>query len=173
MAQRRACPVPPPSWCARQRACVGPPSPTRARNPPAEIDTALDQMMWNMVRTVPAWGAWGGLASQRTQTGTALRKKTTQEGMMERRLCASTRQHTQSERAISLARSRPLYSDFRRSGSSPDHNACYPRIIRHPGATARGLASLFYDTLAARTFQPPSVSSCLGRVSLPILEDYR
>ncbi len=28
------------------------------RNQPSnEIDTALDQMMWNMVRTVPAWGA--------------------------------------------------------------------------------------------------------------------
>ena len=31
---------------------------TNTRTQPSnEIDTALDQMMWNMVRTVPAWGA--------------------------------------------------------------------------------------------------------------------
>ena len=25
--------------------------------PSNEIDSALDQLMWNMVRTVPSWGA--------------------------------------------------------------------------------------------------------------------
>jgi len=66
---------------------------------------------------------------------------------------------------------RPPYSDFRRSGSvsgsqpslSPNHAGLANLRSRAPRSSQ--------ITIAARTFSPPSISSCLARVSLPILED--
>jgi len=76
-----------------------------------------------------------------------------------------------NERAISLARSRPLCSDFRRSGSGSRSQRLLSRIVWHPRAEPVFLPHSSMIPLAARAFLPPSVSSCLDRVSLPILED--
>jgi hypothetical protein len=77
----------------------------------------------------------------------------------------------QNERAISLARPRPLDSDFRRSGSASGSQLWLSP--NHLGLTnLRPLAPRSSQiTVAARTCSPPSFSSCLARVSLPILED--
>jgi hypothetical protein len=69
--------------------------------------------------------------------------------------------------------SSPLDSDFRRSGSasgsqpwlSPNHSALTNSRSRVPRSSK--------ITAAARTFSPPSFSSCLARVSLPIPEGDR
>src|SRR5882757_403035 len=80
-------------------------------------------------------------------------------------------EHKKNERAISLARPRPLDSDFRRSGSasesqlwlSPNHLGL-TNLRSHAPRSSK-------ITAAARTCSPPSFSSCLARVSLPIPED--
>ena len=64
----------------------------------------------------------------------------------------SARHSTQkNERAISLARPRPLCSDFRRSGSGPDHNACRPESLgTHEPRPQFPRSSM--TTLAAKVF---------------------
>jgi hypothetical protein len=52
-----------------------------------------------------------------------------------------------------LAPSVPIFGDPVRV---PDHNSCYPGIARHPQATARVFASLFYDHTRCKSF-PTSV----------------
>jgi hypothetical protein len=82
-----------------------------------------------------------------------------------------------------LALSIPTFRDPVRV---PDHNACYPGIIRRPRATARVFASLFYDHTrckslpAAVRFQLPGLSlvadsrrrllvrSLLWKIALPL-----
>ena len=49
--------APPPSWSVPQPAFAGLAFAIPAPNPPDQINTALDQLMWNMVHTVPSWGA--------------------------------------------------------------------------------------------------------------------
>ena len=76
-----------------------------------------------------------------------------------------------ARRAISLARPRPLCSDFRRSVSASESQLWFSP--NHAALT--NLRSLVprssQITVAARTFSLPSLSSRLARASLPILED--
>ncbi len=67
-----------------------------------------------------------------------------------------------NERAISLARSRPLDSDLRRSGSASESQLRFS--LNHLGLTnLRSHAPRSSKiTAAARTSSPPSVSSCLA-----------
>src|SRR5216684_8046033 len=76
-----------------------------------------------------------------------------------------------NERAISLARSRPLDSDLRRSGSASESQLRFSP--NHLGLTnLRSHAPRSSKiTIAARTCSPPPFPSCLARVSLPIPED--
>jgi hypothetical protein len=67
-----------------------------------------------------------------------------------------------------LALSVPIFRD---PVLVPDHNACYPGIVWHPRAEPVFLPHSSMIPLAARAFLPPSVSSCLDQVSLPILEN--
>ena len=77
--------------------------------------------------------------------------------------------HAQNERAISLARSRPLCSDFRRSGSgSKSQRLSSQSRSAHTSYSPRALR-FSYDHTRCKSFSLPSVSSCLDRVSLPIL----
>jgi len=69
---------------------------------------------------------------------------------------------------IALALSVPIFRDL---VLVPDHNACYPGIAWHPQAEPVFLPHSSMIPFAARASFPPSVSSYLDRVSLPILED--
>jgi hypothetical protein len=65
-----------------------------------------------------------------------------QDGVIERRSRARPLRQHKSERAISLARPRPLYSDFQRSGSGSRSQPLFPGIIRHPRAETRVFLTL-------------------------------
>ena len=79
---------------------------------------------------------------------------------------------TKNERAISLARPRPLCSDFRRSGSASRHKVCRPESLS-TRKLQPAVSSLFHDHTHCKSLLLPSVSSCPDRVSLPILGDDR
>jgi hypothetical protein len=64
---------------------------------------------------------------------------------------------TKSERANSLARTRPLYSDFQRSGSGSRSQRLLPRNHSVPTNLRPHLPHSSMITLAARAFLPPSV----------------
>jgi hypothetical protein len=86
--------------------------------------------------------------------------------------CMSSNTH-KSERASSLARPRPLCSDFRRSGSASRSQRLSSRNHSAPTSDSPCFTSLFYDHTHCKSFRPSSVSSCVDRVSLPILEGRR
>jgi hypothetical protein len=66
----------------------------------------------------------------------------------------------------------PSLSDFRRSGSAPDHNVCRPKSLgAHEPKPAT--SSFLQNHSHCESFSLPSFSSYPDRVSLPILRDDR
>jgi hypothetical protein len=75
-----------------------------------------------------------------------------QDGVIERRFRARPRRQHKSERAISLARPRPLYSDFQRFGSGSRSQRLLPRNHSAPASPNPRIPHFSTITLAARSF---------------------